>query len=450
MDLPRRHRLTRIDAAVTVVVLALIGVLVVAGVRIVADARSAMADEVQRAQRTDAQQRAAGLGELLRVKLDNVETEAMQPLAVAAVAQRNRTLLQTYVDAVRAPGVLGTSIVDADGVTLASSGRPVPAAAGPITFVDRTVVVGAEIHDDSGAVVGRARQLVNIPDIAPTVIAPSSTAGSAVSLVRRDGTILITSVTNAAPRVTSAIVRAALSEGQSTTLRFRSSTLRKDRLAAVSPVQGTDVMVVVGSDASAANAAAHRLVWRILGVIAVAFVLALGLAIAATWLLAVGRRRLVARHAEAARLAETDPLTGVPNRRAFDRAVEAVITTSGTTSVVALDLDNLKTLNDRHGHPAGDDTLRLVAAAMRSVLRPRDLFARVGGDEFIALLPDTAPLVAHDVAGRMQASAGNVVTASGATASVSSGVATGPNAEIMATITEADLRLYEAKRARVS
>jgi diguanylate cyclase (GGDEF)-like protein len=90
-----------------------------------------------------------------------------------------------------------------------------------------------------------------------------------------------------------------------------------------------------------------------------------------------------------------DGLTGVHNRRHFDERLAAEwarATRSGSAlSVVLLDVDLFKRYNDRHGHQAGDDCLRQVAAALRAGLRrPGDLVARYGGEEFVCLLPDTA------------------------------------------------------------
>jgi diguanylate cyclase (GGDEF)-like protein len=100
------------------------------------------------------------------------------------------------------------------------------------------------------------------------------------------------------------------------------------------------------------------------------------------------RRRLTnleEEHGHLLRLAETDPLTGCPNRQAmrawFDRweGVEPV-------SVVLVDVDGLKRINEKHGQAAGDEALRLLANVLSSSIRPGDLVVRWGGDEFVALL----------------------------------------------------------------
>lgn len=91
-------------------------------------------------------------------------------------------------------------------------------------------------------------------------------------------------------------------------------------------------------------------------------------------------------------LASTDGLTGLANRRAFDDALEQAwrrcVVEQGELSLVLLDLDHFKRLNDRYGHQVGDDCLRATAAAIRSSLRgPGDLAARYGGEEFGIILP---------------------------------------------------------------
>jgi diguanylate cyclase (GGDEF)-like protein len=109
-------------------------------------------------------------------------------------------------------------------------------------------------------------------------------------------------------------------------------------------------------------------------------------------------------------LALTDPLTGVANRRCFDWRLAnewARARRSGSTlSLVLLDIDHFKRLNDRAGHAAGDRCLRTLGAALASGLRrPADLLARIGGDEWAALLPDTPLEGALCVAHRLQAAA---------------------------------------------
>ena len=101
----------------------------------------------------------------------------------------------------------------------------------------------------------------------------------------------------------------------------------------------------------------------------------------------------------------TDSLTNIGNRRHFDLvALEMqgrVRRDGGQLSLLMLDIDNFKTVNDRFGHEVGDQVLRDVVAICRQVLRDGDLFTRWGGEEFAILLPDAAPRIAEQVANRI-------------------------------------------------
>lgn len=94
-----------------------------------------------------------------------------------------------------------------------------------------------------------------------------------------------------------------------------------------------------------------------------------------------------------ARLAATDPLTELPNRRFFDNFakldMERFLRFGEPSSVLMIDLDHFKSINDTHGHAAGDEVLRRVASLGKSTFRSCDLFARIGGEEFVCLLPGT-------------------------------------------------------------
>jgi diguanylate cyclase (GGDEF)-like protein len=91
----------------------------------------------------------------------------------------------------------------------------------------------------------------------------------------------------------------------------------------------------------------------------------------------------------------TDPLTGMPNRRWLDRQLEAGLAraarSGGKATVVVLDLDRLKEINDTYGHEAGDRALSAVGNVLRTTVRQHDLCARFGGDEFIVVLWDSLP-----------------------------------------------------------
>jgi len=101
------------------------------------------------------------------------------------------------------------------------------------------------------------------------------------------------------------------------------------------------------------------------------------------------------RFEQSERESHTDPLTGLANRRSLDRQFEAgrarATRTKETISVIVLDLDRLKEINDTYGHEAGDRALRVVGNALRNTVRQQDLCARFAGDEFIVVLWECSP-----------------------------------------------------------
>lgn len=153
--------------------------------------------------------------------------------------------------------------------------------------------------------------------------------------------------------------------------------------------------------------------------------------------------------------AMTDPLTGVMNRRAFEEALTNAVTRSRETgqplSVVMMDLDDFKGINDTLGHRAGDKALMVATQCLREGLREADAVARMGGDEFVILLPNCPRNGAHEIAERLRAAIEirSVPFAEEAiTLKASFGVATlsEPAMEGDALLIECDRALYTAKR----
>jgi diguanylate cyclase (GGDEF)-like protein len=155
-------------------------------------------------------------------------------------------------------------------------------------------------------------------------------------------------------------------------------------------------------------------------------------------------------------LSRRDALTGLFNRRVFDETLQAETTRSRryrlALSLVILDLDHFKLINDRHGHPAGDTVLKLFAGIARGQTRDGDALCRYGGEEFAALLAHTPLEGALDVARRLVASTAKtpfVVGAASVGVTVSAGVAAldASDETGLAMLAAADAALYEAKRA---
>jgi two-component system cell cycle response regulator len=154
-------------------------------------------------------------------------------------------------------------------------------------------------------------------------------------------------------------------------------------------------------------------------------------------------------------LSVTDPLTGIANRRAFDErlAVEVARSTRYRVplTLVMLDLDHFKQLNDRFGHLAGDEVLRAVAAVLDREKRAGDLVARFGGEEFAAILPHTGAAAslawAERVRGSIAALAVSTAELSALTVTASFGVAECvPGEGPRRVLDDADAALYRAKR----
>jgi diguanylate cyclase (GGDEF)-like protein len=154
-------------------------------------------------------------------------------------------------------------------------------------------------------------------------------------------------------------------------------------------------------------------------------------------------------------LSETDDLTGLFNTRGFaiaaNRLFGQALRYGRPASVLMIDSDNLKAVNDAHGHDAGNALLRQVANAMQAELRASDVPARYGGDEFIVLLPETPPKGALDVAERIRGAIGGrplALDGQQVLATVSIGIACYPEdgRTLDALAARADRALYHAKQ----
>ncbi len=146
--------------------------------------------------------------------------------------------------------------------------------------------------------------------------------------------------------------------------------------------------------------------------------------------------------------ASTDPLTGLPNRRSLENSVRRLRETGNPYAVAFGDLDHFKTVNDKHGHAAGDHALRVFARVLRDQLRPVDIFGRYGGEEFLIVLPLCDAPEATEVLERIRASLSvTLVSAECPPFTVSFGLALGNAAESFEdTVSAADGALLDAKR----
>ena len=168
-------------------------------------------------------------------------------------------------------------------------------------------------------------------------------------------------------------------------------------------------------------------------------------------LLAMAKERTEFRHRTAALV---DPLTGISNRRAFLQDGEVQLRRQATdprsVAVMLLDLDNFKSINDRFGHAIGDRVLQLFAEVAGNCIRRADLFGRLGGEEFAAMLVDAtrerALAIAEDIR-RSFAQATHEVDGRPVVATVSIGIVISYDAvlDISALLAQADHALYRAK-----
>jgi diguanylate cyclase (GGDEF)-like protein len=154
-------------------------------------------------------------------------------------------------------------------------------------------------------------------------------------------------------------------------------------------------------------------------------------------------------------LATTDDLTGMLNRRAFFSAAEQEIERSlrygNPVSVLMLDLDHFKRVNDDYGHAMGDQALKAAAVAMAASLREVDILGRLGGEEFAILLPETPLLGAQEVAERLRQAVAAIPLRLGdgamlwLTASLGVAERLGDESSVDAVLARADAALYQAK-----
>lgn len=153
--------------------------------------------------------------------------------------------------------------------------------------------------------------------------------------------------------------------------------------------------------------------------------------------------------------ARTDHLTGLANRREFERVMEREVALAERhgrkLSVMMIDLDNLKRINDRLGHGSGDGAIRLVAQQLLRVVRASDVCARIGGDEFAVAMPETSLHRARDVAQRLRRAVehGALSMRAAEGVEVSVGIAEwSKGQDWQAVYKAADDDLYEDKRRR--
>ncbi|MEL6799872.1 MAG: diguanylate cyclase [Pseudomonadota bacterium] len=163
--------------------------------------------------------------------------------------------------------------------------------------------------------------------------------------------------------------------------------------------------------------------------------------------------RLAGARDAAEERAFTDPLTGLNNRRTIDKVAAELIGAREAFSLMLVDLDYFKQVNDALGHPAGDDVLRTVATVLREETRRNDVVCRVGGDEFAVLMTGVCETtLAKEIAGRILLRLEEEITVAGGMARVSASIGITasclyPVARIEDMMRDADMALYRSKNA---
>ncbi len=175
----------------------------------------------------------------------------------------------------------------------------------------------------------------------------------------------------------------------------------------------------------------------------------------------VHQRTRELEHANTAleRLAHRNPLTGLLNRRGLDAAAVAAMASArrrrAPLSLLLVDADHFKQVNDRHGHDVGDQVLKTIGEALRLRLREVDIVARFGGEEFVVLLPDTGSLGASQAAANLVAAVARTPMPMHSGLTISCGVAevgterddVPAAAQFQRALRRADAALYRAKQS---
>ena len=198
---------------------------------------------------------------------------------------------------------------------------------------------------------------------------------------------------------------------------------------------------VVAADPAVQPASQHSQRGALLigGLVAVLIALIVGL---------VDRGRRLTRAHDLLALALTDPLTGASTRRKLEQDVaESAGEESADVCVLMIDIDHFKEVNDRYGHPVGDEVLRRFGRVLLDQVRDGSAVYRYGGEEFCVILSDVTLLTACSVADRLRSSIALTRMPTAESVTISLGVAHGASDALDTVIRQADAALYEAKRA---
>ncbi|QIE28934.1 Diguanylate cyclase, GGDEF domain (plasmid) [Caballeronia sp. SBC1] len=419
--------------------------------------------------------------EIYNLSLNAIVEGAQNPALMAISPALRRQIL--FDRAISAAYITGAYVLDAHGkVTAASKDGPLPAG----SFADReyfhaqqrspspglyfshpfasrlrgtpTIGMSRRVNAPDGSFAGIALLAMNVAYFNSLLDKLNVGAEGSIFIVHQDGTIIARKPFHddmAGQSVASSPTFARMVNAASGSYTATSPLDGVRRLYTFSHVPGTPFIAVVAPAEEDVLGS-----WRERSRIVGALTLLSGLSfIAVSWLLALSLRERASAQEELVRLAGTDALTGLPNRRAFDERMDDEWRRgrrAGTPlSVLFIDVDYFKAYNDAYGHALGDDALATVAHSIATaVRRPGDVPARYGGEEFVVLLPDTplegARHIAEAIRQRVQASAIPHRASALGTVTVSIGCATASPPGLggaYGLLGAADQQLYKAKAA---
>ncbi len=229
---------------------------------------------------------------------------------------------------------------------------------------------------------------------------------------------------------------------------------------ATRPVAGTPWRVVVSVPTASLFSALNGITFWVPWALYALFSLGLAAGLVFFFRYLDGRERLDHLNVDLDRLARVDSLTGLYNRRHLDEQLTTLLSAARRrqepVSVLLIDVDHFKHVNDTAGHAGGDRALKEVACRLRSVIRTEDLIGRWGGEEFLVLLPNSGPAAALVLAERLRSAVAAMPINLGTTSvliTISVGVSTGITTAEDALVRAADDAMYESKhlgRNRVS
>jgi diguanylate cyclase (GGDEF)-like protein len=272
-----------------------------------------------------------------------------------------------------------------------------------------------------------------------------------VLLVDRDGNIIASSPRTPAARLSQVDGALARSVAHSSTGQVTMGGITSTFVMA--PVAGTPWRLVTATPNArlfaSINGWAKWLPWIVVGLVGILGLAVLGLLMRSH----TERVRLAALSTKLAQAASTDALTGLANRRSLQQRLAHASAFANRydeiLSILVIDLDHFKRINDTYGHEAGDVVLCAVADAMREVFRDSDIFGRWGGDEFLAVLPNTDSEGALGAGQRLCDRVAEIELAQYAVSeqtTLSVGCASAVGATPNDLLSEADRSLFHAKR----